>query len=119
MFHEIPQDKSIIFCKYVSSRLACERRYPKALVLSYQKDAFGLNLQERPYTVYFDKIWDYALRTQSTRRNYRVGQEMDCKYYDLTGDVGLESLIDRNIDKKVDMTEYFKSATKKQLESEL
>ena len=119
LFHEIPQDKSIIFCKYVSSRLACERRYPKALVLSYQKDAFGLNLQERPYTVYFDKIWDYALRTQSTRRNYRVGQEMDCKYYDLTGDVGLESLIDRNIDKKVGMTEYFKSATKKQLEAEL
>lgn len=119
LFSEIPQDKTIIFCKYVDSRKACEKKYPKALVLSYQKDALGLNLQDRPYTIYFDKIWDYALRIQSTHRNYRVGQEQDCKYFDLTGDVGLESLIDRNIEKKVGMTEYFKLATKEQLMKDL
>lgn len=93
--------------------------FPKAKVLSYQKEAFGLNLQEYNNTIYFDKVWDYALRTQSTRRTYRVGQEYDCHYYDLTGDVGLESLIDRNISKKISMTEYFKKVTKDELVKDL
>ena len=42
-----------------------------------------------------------------------------CEYYDLTGDVGLESLIDRNIDKKVSMSEYFKKVTKEELKKVL
>ena len=84
-------------------------------MLSYQKEALGLNLQSYRYTVYFDKIWDYALRMQSSRRTYRTGQELDCIYYDLTGDVGLERLIDANIEKKVSMTEYFKKKTKEEV----
>lgn len=112
LFKEIPQAETIIFCRYVDSRQECERRYGKAKVLSYQKEALGLNLQSYRYTVYFDKIWDYALRMQSSRRTYRTGQEFDCIYYDLTGDVGLERLIDANIEKKVSMTEYFKKKTK-------
>ena len=112
LFRDIPQAETIIFCKYVDSRQECERRYGKARVLSYQKEALGLNLQSYRYTVYFDKIWDYALRMQSSRRTYRTGQELDCIYYDLTGDVGLERLIDANIEKKVSMTEYFKKKTK-------
>lgn len=112
LFNEIPQAETIIFCKYVDSRQECERRYGKAKVLSYRKEALGLNLQSYRYTVYFDKIWDYALRMQSSRRTYRTGQELDCIYYDLTGDVGLERLIDANIEKKVSMTEYFKKKTK-------
>ena len=119
LFLEIPQEATIIFCKYVDSRLECESRYPKAQVLSYQKEAFGLNLQHYRYTIYFDKIWDYALRMQSSRRTYRTGQDFDCMYYDLTGDVGLEMLIDRNIEKKISMTEYFKSKTKETIDLEL
>lgn len=111
-FKEYPEDKHIIFCKYIDSREACHKRYPKAMVLSYQKETFGLNLQHLPYTIFFDKHWDYALRHQGSRRNFRTGQEYDCRYWDFTGDVGLEKLINENINKKISMTEYFKGITK-------
>lgn len=116
---EVDPSKTIIFCKFIKSRELCERLFPECLVLYYQKDSLGLNLQEYNVTIYFDKVWDFALRTQSTRRTFRTGQERDCLYYDLTGDVGLERLIDRNIGKKVTMSEYFKKATKEQLKKDL
>lgn len=116
---EVDPSKTIIFCKFIKSRELCERLFPECLVLSYQKDSLGLNLQEYNVTIYFDKVWDFALRTQSTRRTFRTGQERDCLYYDLTGDVGLERIIDRNIGKKVTMSEYFKKATKAQLKKDL
>jgi SNF2 family DNA or RNA helicase len=119
LFKKIDEGRTIIYCKYIASREACEKRYPKATVLSYQKEAFGLNLQHLSNTVYFDKIWDYALRIQSGRRTFRTGQEYDCRYWDLTGNVGLESLIDRNVEKKIGMIEYFKGKTKEQLKKEL
>lgn len=119
LFKDIPEEKTIIFCKFINSREACEKRYPKAKVLSYQSQSFGLNLQNYNYTVYFDKFWDYAVRMQSSRRTYRIGQEYDCYYYDMTGNVGLENIIDRNIRKKISMTEYFKSKTKEDIKAEL
>lgn len=115
LFKSIDESRTIIYCKYVASREACEKYFKKATVLSYQKESLGLNLQYLNQTVYFDKIWDYALRTQSSRRTFRTGQEYDCRYFDLTGNVGLESLIDSNINKKVGMVEYFKGITKEEL----
>ena len=103
----------------MDSRNECASRYRKAKVLSYQKEALGLNLQHYKYMIFFDKIWDYALRMQATRRTYRTGQESDCVYYDLTGDVGLEYMIDTNIEKKISMTEYFKKKSIKEIKSEL
>lgn len=119
LFEEIPEEKTIIFCKYIDSRKACEERYKKAKVLSYQKESLGLNLQEYNHTIYFDKIWDLALRVQSGRRTFRTGQEYDCYYYDLTGNVGLENMIDKNIQKKVSITEYFKKVNIEELKKEL
>ena len=119
LFLEIDQSKTIIFCKYILSQEECKRRFPKSLVLSYQKDSLGLNLQDYNNTIYFDKVWDYYLRTQSSRRTWRTGQELDCKYFDLTGNVGLEMLIDRNIHKKIGMVEYFKGKTKEELKQVL
>ena len=119
LFKSIPQEKTIIFCKYIQSREQCAIRYPKAQVLSYQKEAFGLNLQDYNHTVYFDKIWDLALRIQSGRRTFRTGQEQNCFYYDLTGNVGLEYMIDRNIDKKVNMSEYLKKVSIEDLKNDL
>lgn len=113
------ESRSIIFCKYIASREACEKYFKKATVLSYQKHAFSLNLQHLNHTIYFDKIWDWALRNQSITRTYRTGQETDCTYLDLTGNVGLESLIDSNIYKKTGMVEYFKGKTKQELEEVL
>ena len=115
----IDPKQTIIYCKYVKSAEACAKRYPQCKVLSYQKEAMGLNLQAYHHTIYFDKIWDYAMLTQSGHRTYRTGQEIDCDYYNLTGDVGLERLIDRNIDKKINMTEYFKKVSRKELEEAL
>lgn len=119
LFTHIDRSRTIIYCKYISSRKACEERYPEAMVCSYQKESLGLNLQNHHYTIYFDKIWDYALRIQAGRRTYRTGQRFDCQYWDLTGDVGLEKLIDKNIDKKIDMVEYFKSKTNEDIAKEL
>ena len=115
LFKETDESRTILFCKYIDSREACKKRYPKATVLSYQKESLGLNLQHLCNTVYFDKNWDYALRVQSGRRTFRTGQEYDCRYWDLTGNVGLETLIDNNIEKKTGMTEYFKKISAKQL----
>lgn len=119
LFKKIEPSRCIIFCKFIKSREECERRYPTARVLSYQKESLGLNLQQYNNTIYFDKIWDYALRVQAGRRTYRTGQEYDCHYWDLTGDVGLERMIDKNVDKKISMVEYFKSKTKEQIIKEL
>ena len=115
IFKEIDQSRTIIFCKFVDSADACREKFPKATVLSYQKSALGLNLQHLNNTIYFDKHWDYAQREHSTRRTFRTGQEYDCRYWDLTGNVGLESLIDANIQKKIGMVEYFKGKTKEEI----
>lgn len=119
LFTSIPERETIIFCKYVISRSKCESRYKDAKVLSYQKEAFGLNLQRYKYMIFFDKVWDYALRVQATRRTYRTGQQSDCVYFDLTGNVGLENLIDTNIKKKISMTEYFKKKSIKEFKDAL
>lgn len=109
LFKSIPQNKTIIYCKYVTSREECQKRYPKALVLSYQKNSLGLNLQDYNHTIYFDKNWDYGYREHSKARTFRTGQTEICRYYDLTGDAGLESLINQNIMKKNKMVSTFKN----------
>ena len=119
ILNNIPENECLIFCKFIDSQELCRSEFPKAFVLSYQKDALGLNLQRYRYTIYFDKIWDYALRIQSGHRTFRTGQEYDCMYWDLTGNIGLERMIDKNIVKKVTMTEYFKKVTKEQLQRDL
>ncbi len=112
-------DKVIIFTRYIASAEACRKKWPKVRVLSYQKESYGLNLQQYNITIYFDKVWDYALRLQSSRRTYRTGQALDCEYYDLTGNVGLEKIFDRCIDKKMTMSDYFKRTSTEQLKQEL
>lgn len=107
-FNKYPQKEHIIFCKYIDSRNLCEKYYPKATVLSYQSESFSLNLQHLPYTIFFDKTWDYAVREQGSNRNFRTGALKDISYWDLTGDVGLENLIDSCIAKKINMLEYLK-----------
>ena len=106
---------TIIFCRYIASAELCSKHFPDCAVMTIQKSGIGLNMQQYNTTIYFDKVWDYALYLQSTRRTYRTGQEQDCFYYELTGDVGLERLIDRNISKKIDMSEYLKKVTKEEL----
>lgn len=114
-FETYPEEKHIIFARFVESQEECKKHFPKATVLSYQKESFGLNLQHLPYTIYWDKIWDYGLKHQASRRSFRTGQEQDVHYWDMSGNVGLERLFDLNIEKKVSQAEYFKSISKKEL----
>ena len=116
---DLPEEQTIIFCRYVKSQEACRRAFPRCAVLSMQKESLGLNLQQYSRMVFFDKVWDYALILQASRRTFRTGQEQDCHYYELTGNVGLKHMIDQNIKKKVSMSEYLKKITKEELRKAL
>lgn len=113
------KEKIIVFTKFIKSREEIEKRFPDIQVLSYGKHAYGLNLQEYNRTIFWDKTWDYAKRIQAEQRTYRTGQDEDCVYYDLTGNVGLENMIDKNIHAKIDLSEYFKKVSVEQLKKEL
>lgn len=111
----LPHGETIIFCRYIKSQEECRRTFPQAAVLSMQKESLGLNLQAYRHTIFFDRVWDYALLLQASRRTYRTGQEQNCHYYELTGNVGLEHMMAENIKKKVTMSEYLKRVTKEEL----
>lgn len=111
--------KCIIFYKFISSGELLRKEFPEHLVLSFQKSSLGLNLQEYSTTIYFDKVFDYYLMEQSKSRTYRMGQQDECNYYHLTANIGLDRMIDNNIAKKVDMAEYLKSKTMRELKEEL
>lgn len=115
----VDESKTIIFCKYIASAEECKKRFPKALVLNYKTGAMSLNLQERPFTVYFDQTFDWGDVVQSQHRNYRTGQENDCRYLKLIGDVGLETLILDNNKKKLRASDYLKKISRKQLKEVL
>lgn len=115
----VDPEKTIIFCRWVDSRELCADTFKDCAVLSMQKESLGLNLQQYTTTIYFDKVWDYALYQQSTRRTFRTGQEQDCHYYELTANTGLDAMIDRNIRNKVTMSEYLKRVSLEELRKTL
>lgn len=109
------ESKTIIFCKYISSADECRKRFPKATVLNYKTGSLSLNLQDKPFTVYFDQTFDWGDVVQSQHRNYRTGAQQDCRYLRLIGNVGLENLIFENNKKKLGISEYLKKISRKQL----
>jgi SNF2 family DNA or RNA helicase len=115
LFRSINEAETIIACKYVLSREECQKAFPKATVLSLQKEAMSLNLQHCNNLVFWDKTWDWALLDQMMHRIWRTGQQKDCRFYHLNGDVGLERLIKDNNDKKEGMLKYFKIKTLKEV----
>lgn len=116
---DLVDERTLIFCKYIESRDELERRFPMAKVMTYGTGSLGLNLQEYRRIIYFDKTFDYAFREQSEARIYRMGQQDDCEYFDLTGNVGLELMIDQCIDGKTSLVEHFKKGYRKELIKEL
>ena len=101
-------DKTLIFCKFIDSRDLLANTLPDCRVLTYGKHSLGLNLQDYHTIIYADKTFDYAQRIQSEHRTYRTGQRFDCHYVDLTGNIGLEAMIDKNIARKTSLLQYFK-----------
>lgn len=115
----VDEAKTIIFCKYIASADECRKRFPKATVLNYKTGSLSLNLQNLPYTVYFDQTFDWGDVIQSQHRNYRTGAEQDCQYLRLIGNVGLENLIFDNNKKKLGISEYLKGISREQLKEVL
>lgn len=113
------RSRVIVYTKFIRSRVEVENRFPDVQVLSYGKHALGLNMQKYNVTIYFDKTFDYLQMTQSEFRTYRTGQKDDCVYYRMTGNVGLEKMIDDNINKKQSLLDYFKKVGAEQIKKEL
>lgn len=107
-------DKTIIFCKFIRSRDMLRQWFPETRILTYGTGSLGLNLQNYNQIIFFDKTFNYAQKEQAERRIYRMGQNHDCKFIELTGDVGLESFIDKNIKNKTSLLESFKKAVIKE-----
>lgn len=119
LLKEIDPSKVVVYTKYIVSREAIQKRFPDLQVLSYGKHSLGLNLQQYSTTIYFDKTFDYSQMTQSEFRTYRTGQTDNCTYYSMTGNVGLESMINKNLNKKQSLLEYFKKVGIEQIKKEL
>ncbi|WP_240404149.1 SNF2-related protein [Lactobacillus jensenii] len=107
------EEPTILFCKFVNTQAVLERKFPNCKVLTYGKGALGLNLQKYKNMIFVDKTWDYAQLEQAKRRIYRIGQDSNVKYYELTGNVGLEKLMNRSISNKSTMLNLFKEASNK------
>lgn len=116
---DVDKSKVLIYTKYIASREELNKRHPNIKVLSYGMHSFGLNLQDYNITIYFDKTFDYSQMIQSRYRTYRTGQESDCTYWSMTGNVGLEQMINKNINKKQSLLDYFKKVGAEQIKKEL
>jgi len=107
----VVDESTVIFCKFIRSRDFLKAKFPEAKVLTYGTGSFGLNLQDFHTMIFWDKTFDYAQLEQAQRRVYRIGQKQDVKYIMLSASVGLDRLIDKNIEKKVSMLDAFKIAS--------
>lgn len=106
--------KTIIFVKYIRTQAELTAKFPNCLVLTYGKGSLGLNLQKYTNIIFYDKTWDYAQIEQAKRRIFRYGQKHNVNYYMMTGDVGLEQLINNNVKRKNHLLDVFKKASDKE-----
>ena len=105
-------DKTIIFCKFIKTKYALINYFPETKVLTYGKGSLGLNLQSYNKIIFFEQTWDYAQLDQAKHRIFRIGQKKEVNYFQLIGDVGLEKMIERNLNKKINILNYFKMLSK-------
>jgi hypothetical protein len=56
---KLGQKKTYIILQVHKITGRTERSFPKAQVLSYQKESMSLNLQHYPYTIFWDKNFDW------------------------------------------------------------
>lgn len=119
LMKQIDHRSVLIMARFITTQEHLQKIYPDITVLSWQKHAFGLNLQNYSRIIFFDKVWDYALRDQAEHRVYRTGQQQDCTFYDLTGNVGLEDMMNQNIMRKGLLLKYFKRRSVEELKKML
>lgn len=109
---------TLVVAKYIKTQNELKQLFPKARILSWQKHAHGLNLQDYNEMLLFDQHWDYGLFDQIKRRIYRTGQQRDCIVRRLVGDVGLERMMYQNVNKKHDLLQEFKRMTLEEFKQE-
>lgn len=119
LLSEIDKSKVLIYAKYIDTQEQLSKHYKDVRIMSIQKHSYGLNLQDYNAIVFWDKTWDYAQREQIERRIFRTGQMSNCVYYDLTGNVGLEGMINQNIERKRNLLDVFAGMSVEQLIKEL
>lgn len=119
LLSEIDKSKVLIYAKYIDTQEALAKHYKDVRIMSLQKHSYGLNLQDYNAIVFWDKTWDYAQREQIERRIFRTGQISNCVYYDLTGNVGLEGMINQNIERKRNLLDVFAGMSIEQLKKVL
>jgi SNF2 family DNA or RNA helicase len=119
LLSEIDKSKVLIYAKYIDTQEALAKHYKDVRIMSLQKHSYGLNLQDYNVIIFWDKTWDYAQREQIERRIFRTGQNSECVYYDLTGNVGLENMINQNIERKRNLLDVFAGMSVEQLKKEL
>lgn len=112
---EIDKSKVLIYAKYIDTQEQLAKHYKDVRIMSLQKHSYGLNLQDYNAIIFWDKTWDYAQREQIERRIFRTGQISNCVYYDLTGNVGLEGMINQNIERKRNLLDVFAGMSIEQL----
>ena len=119
LLSEIDKSKVLIYAKYIDTQEQLSKHYKDVRIMSLQKHSYGLNLQDYNAIVFWDKTWDYAQREQIERRIFRTGQISNCVYYDLTGNVGLEGMINQNIERKRNLLDVFAGMSVEQFKKEL
>lgn len=119
LLSEIDKSKVLIYAKYIDTQGQLAKHYKDVRIMSLQKHSYGLNLQDYNAIVFWDKTWDYAQREQIERRIFRTGQISNCVYYDLTGNIGLEGMINQNIERKRNLLDVFAGMSIEQLRKEL
>jgi SNF2 family DNA or RNA helicase len=114
----IDPERTIIFCKFISSQEECRKAFPKCQILSLQANSYSLNLQHYHNTIYWDHTWDWAVVDQSRHRTKRTGQDQPLKFYRLNGPK-LDLLMAKNNEKKQSMLQYLKGKTGAQIKEEI
>lgn len=111
--------KVLIYRKFVESETRLKLRYPGIPILSIQSHAQGLNLQDYNTIILWDKTWDYGLIDQVFPRIFRTGQKDNCTFVDLTGDLPLDAMMQKNVINKGSLLMAFKERGYKKIMEEL
>lgn len=119
LLKDIDPAKILIYAKYIDTQEALKKHYSGIRIMSIGKHSYGLNLQDYNRIVFWDKTWDYAQREQIEHRVFRTGQKQECIYYDLTGDAGLDQMMNSSIARKEKLLNDFKHKTIEELKQEL
>ena len=102
------EPKTLIVAKFIETQELLKETFPDARILSWQKHAHGLNLQDYNEMLLFDQHWDFALYDQIIKRIYRTGQKHNCIVRRLKGNCGLEEMMWSNVNSKQDLLQEFK-----------